>query len=214
MSYHMTGVFMRTGRATAAAVALLATLAACSSDEGSGIPEADGAPTASASATPTPTAPTTQPTADGDTPPSSGVVLGANPASGADEQAVVDAVLAYWNEVYRTYEQAEVDRTALAAVARGAAFQGPADYAALLQRRDVRQQGGAILGVQSVEVDGRSAEVVSCFRNEALNFDADGEPAAVLMPFFVVRNVVTQQGPDWRVSRSITISENQRCDFR
>lgn len=205
---------MRLVSALAACSLLGVTLVGCSSEDVSGIPEAGDGPTATTSSTPTPTAPTTAPTAGGDTPPDRGVVLGANPAAGADEQAVVEAVMAYWSEVYRTYERAELDRTALAAVARGAAFQGPADYVAQMRRRDVRMRGGAILGVVSVEVDGRSAEVVSCFRNESLNFDADGDPAGVLIPYFVVRNVLTQQGPDWRVSRSITVSENQRCDFR
>lgn len=211
--------FARATRAAAVGTLAAIVLAGCGgSDDESALAEADGTIPASASAsaspTPSPSSSVSSAATAGDEPPAEGVQLGRSPATSDEESAVVDVTLAYWQQVYAMYATADVDRDAFAAVARGPAYQGPLNYVAVLQRNDVRQKGGAIMGVEKLEVDGRTGEVVACFRNDAVNVDDRDRPAEPLMPFFVVRNIVQKQGPDWRVTRSITLSENARCEFR
>ncbi len=197
-----------------AVVGLLASLvlAGCSdADDDGGLAEAGPTVTASASPSPTPTAePTTEPEA-GTEPPAEGLVIGSINADGAEEQALADLTIDYWSMLYQMYAEAEVDRGAFSLLAKGRAYQDPVSYVDQLRSSDLRQQGGAVMHVEDVTVSGRSAEVVSCFWNQALNVNADGRPAESVLPFFQIRNVLTKQGPDWRVARSITISENQRC---
>lgn len=186
--------------------------------EGSTQPSAtvDSAATSSPAETaPTdPIGPASSPTGSPERPevPEEGVVVADVAADDAQEQAVADVAIAYWEAIFAMYAEAKVDRAAFARVAQGRAFDMPVGYVGELQRDGLRQRGGAVMTVLDVTMGRSSAEVRSCFVNQALNFTADGRPAEQPLPFFVVRNVLVPQGGGWRVSRSITVSENEVCD--
>lgn len=128
------------------------------------------------------------------------------------EQAAADVAITYWQAIFAMYTRAKVDRAAFARIAQGRAYDGPIDYVGLLQRNGWRQRGGAVMTVLDVTVGQDSAEVRSCFVNQASNFTRDGKPAEELVPFFVIRNVLVPRGDGWRVSRAITVSEYEVCD--
>lgn len=212
----MTGVLMRKRRVAALAAATLwavPVLAGCGSDSGpSGIADAADAPTTAATTAPASSTPT--PTADRDGgPPAEGVVPGRLVVDGPEEQAVADAVVAYWTEIYRMYSAAEVDRDAFAALATGRAYDGPVDYVAELASRRHRQSGGGIIAVNDVTIDGDTATTSSCLRNGAVNVDRSGAPVEQLVPFYVLREELVRQGPDWRVAVSFVEAESTRCEF-
>lgn len=183
-------------------------LAACVLSACGGATEPDGpAPTIGgdpASSTPseTPT-PTEAPTAAGD--PTEADSTGNDVyardivAETPDQQAVADAWVAYWAVRSASYGAAEVSPD-LGTVATGSAATEVIDYVAMLASKKWRTEGDLIIDVSSVEVDGDSAQLVSCMENGTVDRDAAGEPVEPLVPYYDTTATLVRSDDAWRVS--------------
>lgn len=195
-------------------LAVLACLAAfgCGGGEETAAPiTIDGESSATASASPEARAD------DGPVPrdPVDGKLLrGTSAAATPEEKAVADVWFAYWQELFRMYETTEVDRDELYSLASGTGASGPVDYVESMRKQKVHQSGGAIAAITDIKVTGRQAVVQSCFRNTALNVNDKDVPVEQLMPYFQMKEILRKEGPDWRVSRTITVAENKECTYR
>lgn len=221
---------------TLPAVLLLAVLplAGCSSD---GAP--DPAPSASSSesmteepsdpATPTPTptpdeSPTSTPSAspiDPDPTPrrlptnreeALGLhlaVLGTSVADTAEEEAVVDAWMTFWQGVADTYYLYRPSPK-FEQVARGAARRDILSYLATLKRDNERVMGWARENITEVTVDGSTARIVDCTKNFTFRVDAEGEPLTKPTRFYDTRGTLERSGDGWVVtsytSRDLKVS--------
>jgi hypothetical protein len=125
--------------------------------------------------------------------------------SGREQQAAVDAWLAYWQVRLDAFAVPEVDPTALGEVARGDAASQVVSYVDYLQRNDLRTEGDLRFDVDRVRVRGSQARLQTCVTNQSVDVGADGRPAEPLTPFYEFEGHLTRVSDDWAVTRVIDI---------
>ena len=170
---------------------------------------------ASAEAEEGPTAPET---ADGVRLPTSQVaaaslhkaVLGESSASTAEEKAVVDAWMTYWQGAADTYylykESADFKR-----VARGRARSDILEYAERLRSHKRRVVGWARDNVTAVKVEGDTATVRDCTKNFTFSVDEEGEPLTRPDPWYDVTGTLEKSQGAWTVTQQRTKVLKESC---
>ncbi|MCL8025208.1 hypothetical protein [Nocardioides bruguierae] len=132
----------------------------------------------------------------------------------AEQRAVLDVHLAYWDERLRSFRTQRVDQGRVHELATGAAAAFVVSYSRELARQGHDQMGGAILGVRRVSVTGDRARVLTCFRNSAVDVDArTRKPVEPAVAFAQTTDLLVREGPDWRVT-STTLTSNDPCEYR
>ena len=223
---------MRRHRSLPAVLLLsLTAVAGCSGGSPQGGPTAGGTTGASASPSPSPSAATPtatdQPSGSSSAPPSEATpstlpndrleaaslhtaVLGQNAASTAEERAVVDAWMSYWQGAADTYYSYKVTPE-FAKVARGKARSDILDYLADLKAKKQRVVGWARDNVTAVKVDGNTATVRDCTKNFTFSVDADGDPLTNPTPYYDVTGTLAKSQGQWTVVRQRSRELNASC---
>lgn len=137
-------------------------------------------------------------------------VLGRNAASTAEERAVVDAWMAYWQGVADTVYSYKVSQ-GFEQVARGKARSSILDYIARLRADKQRVVGWARDNVTSVSVDGDTASVRDCTQNFTFRVDVEGEPATNPTPYYDVTGTLQMSQGQWTVVRQRTRELDSSC---
>jgi hypothetical protein len=125
-------------------------------------------------------------------------VLGLNAAGTADERAVVEAWMRFWQSTADTYyfyrPTAEFDR-----VARGTARSGVLRYLAKVKAKKQRVVGWARDNVTAVRVDGSRATVRDCTKNFTFTVDNEAEPVTVPDAYYDVTGTLRRTADGWTV---------------
>ncbi len=137
-------------------------------------------------------------------------VLGRNAASTAEERAVVDAWMAYWQGAADTYYSYKVTPE-FEQVARGQARSSILGYLADLKAKKKRVVGWARDNVTSVSVDGGSATVHDCTENFTFSVDAEGEPLTKPPPYYDVTGTLQKSQGQWTVVRQRSRELKSSC---
>ncbi len=87
--------------------------------------------------------------------------------SDEEQQAVVDAWLAYWQVRMDAFAGPEVDPTALGAVAQGDAASQVVAYVDYLEQNELTTEGDLRFDVSKVRIRGSSARLESCVANQS-----------------------------------------------
>lgn len=202
-------------RTLAAALTLaagLSVLAACSEGEAAPPPTIGDDTSAAENPSPEPSATPSEAAEFDDV--GSDVLPGAIKVQGADQQAVVDAWLAYWTVRTDTFLDAQLDPAALGEVAQGDAADQVISYAAYLQQKGRTSEGDIRLSVSRVRIKGDRATLRSCGENQSTERRADGKPAEQLRPYYELRGaLVRQETGQWLVTEVDRIS-TAPCETR
>ncbi|MGA8210613.1 MAG: hypothetical protein WB441_04960 [Nocardioidaceae bacterium] len=206
-------------------------LAACSQDGGSATdrPSAGGSSstgsgpaTSTASPTGTPTASTSPTPTESSTPaprlPTDRIeaaslhlaVLGQNAATTPEEQAVVEAWMAFWQGAANSYYRAEPTADFLAA-AQGSARTQIVDNIEKLKRADRRVVGWARDNITAVSVDGDTATIRDCTKNFTFSVDAEAEPVTNPPPWYAVTGTLKRTVDGWVVVAQESTEPKQSC---
>jgi hypothetical protein len=193
-----------------AALVLAATLAAltgCSGDEAAPPPTIGDDTSESAAASPSESASESKGPTPGETFDDEGHVAmpGEVHASGDDQQAVVEAWLAYWQVRMDAFAEPEVDPTALGEVAQGDAASQVVAYVDYLEQNELTTEGDLRFDVSKVRVRGSSARLESCVTNQSVDRRANGRAAEPLTPFYEFAGHLTRVSDAWAVTRVIDI---------
>ncbi len=137
-------------------------------------------------------------------------VLGRNAASTAEERAVVDAWMSYWQGVADTVYSYKVTPE-FEQVARGQARSSILGYLADLKAKKKRVVGWARDNVTSVSVDGGSATVHDCTENFTFSVDAEGEPLTNPPPYYDVTGTLQKSQGQWTVVRQRSRELKSSC---
>ena len=203
-------------RTLAAALALaagLSVLSACSEGEAAPPPTIGDETSASQSPSPRPSASPSEAAAEFDDV-GSDVLPGAIKVRGDEQQAVVDAWLAYWAVRTDIFLDAELDPAALGEVAQGDAADQVISYAAYLQQKGRTSEGDIRLSVGNVRIKGDRATLRSCGENQSTERRADGKPAEQLRPYYELSGaLVRQETGQWLVTEVDRIS-TAPCETR
>ncbi|MCL3818738.1 hypothetical protein [Aeromicrobium wangtongii] len=194
------------------AVPILVLSACGGSDEPTTIKPVKTTSTPSAASTPTPTQTPTEVPLPTTTPEAAKVavaVLGSSVAKTADEKAVVDAWMTYWQAVSATYDKLEpapgLDQ------ARGKPLTDVLDYLDQLKTKNHRSVGWTRDHVLAVGVEGDSAVMRDCSENFTFEVDAAGKPAEEVTPFYSIVAQLTRKDGRWLVTGLTTERRRQDC---
>lgn len=157
----------------------------------------------STSAPPSPTA-----TSKGDKPVDDELHVVKDPATTPAQKAVVAVWTSYWTELLRMYATLDVNEDYLYSIATDQGASGPLDYVADMRSRHTHEAGGLVAGINTVKVTGRRAVVQTCFRTTAHEVDRKGRDVEHVLPFLSMKEVLTKEGPDWRVSHSYNLGDS------
>ena len=137
-------------------------------------------------------------------------VLGTSVARTAEEKAVVEAWMDFWQGAADTYylykPTAQFNR-----VARGEARAEVLTYTAKLKARKQRVVGWARDNVTSIEVDGNDATVRDCTKNFTFRVDVEAEPLTRPMPYYDVTGTLRKTDGRWTVVAQKTESLDKSC---
>lgn len=193
----------------AGALLVAAPLSACSSsDAGTAPPPSIGGSDTASSAAPSPSA-TPSPAGSFDDK-GHDVVPGRIRAGTPEQQAVVDAWLAYWRFRLAAYNAADVDVSQLGKVATGDAAGDITGYVRTLQSKGHHTVGDMRIGVSKVKVSHDRATLKSCIENRTTDRTRAGRPAEQLKPFYVVSGTAERASTTWRIA-SVTIDAQAPC---
>lgn len=134
-------------------------------------------------------------------------LLRENPAKTAEEETVIEVWYQFWDEVMRMYNEADPDPDRMYELSSGKAAEGPLDYANTLQDNKRHETGGLIAEVRTLKVSPKRAVVVSCMKNSSVMANKSGKRLEPLTPYYMFREILKKEGPDWRVHRTIVKSE-------
>ena len=137
-------------------------------------------------------------------------VLDRNAASTAEERAVVDAWMAYWQGAADTYYSYKVTPE-FEKVARGKARSSILGYLADLKAQKQRVVGWARDNVTSVTVHGGTATVHDCTENFTFSVDAEGEPLTKPPPYYDVTGTLQKSQGQWTVVRQHSRQLSRSC---
>jgi hypothetical protein len=137
-------------------------------------------------------------------------VLGKSAAGTAEERAVVDAWMSYWQAAADTF-YLEKETAAFRQVARGQARSSIVDYMKVQRADGLRVVGWALDNVTSVEVDGDTATVRDCTRNNTFSVDQEVEPMSVADPWYDVTGTLQKSQGAWTVTEQHTRSPKKSC---
>ena len=126
-------------------------------------------------------------------------------ASGAEQRAVVDAWLAYWQVRMDAFAVPEVDPTALGEVAQGDAASQVVGYVDYLEQNGLTTEGDLRFDVTRVRVRGSTARLETCVTNQSVDRRANGRAAEPLTPFYEFEGRLTRVSDAWAVTRVIDI---------
>jgi len=124
--------------------------------------------------------------------------LDRNAAGDAEEQAVVDAWMSYWQGTADTY-YLQRPTALFSAVARGEARSKVLDYMREKKAADERVMGYSIENVTSVQVDGTTATLRDCTKSFTFTVDRESEPLSRVMPFYDTTGMLEKTGGKWTV---------------
>jgi hypothetical protein len=137
-------------------------------------------------------------------------VLGRNTAETAEERAVVDAWMTYWQAAADTF-YLEKETATFRQVARGQARSSIVEYMKRKQAIGHRVVGWALDNVTSVEVDGDTATVRDCTRNNTFSVDQEVEPVSVADPWYDVTGTLQRSQGGWTVTEQKTKALKKSC---
>ncbi len=124
-------------------------------------------------------------------------------ATGGQEQAVVDAWIAYWQVRMDAFAVPEVDPAALGEVAQGDAASQVVGYVSYLEENKLRTEGDLRFDISRVSVKGPRAVVQACVTNQSVDVRRNGSPAEPLTPFYEFQGRLSRVSDTWIVSRVI-----------
>jgi hypothetical protein len=124
--------------------------------------------------------------------------LDRNAASNAEEQAVVDAWMSYWQGAADTY-YLQRPTELFSSVARGEARSKVVDYMQEKKADGERVMGYSIENVLSVQVDGTSATLRDCTKSFTFTVDRESEPLSRVMPFYDTTGMLEKTDGKWTV---------------
>ncbi len=167
-----------------------------STSPGAGDGSASTRPSGSPSASPTDTGPL--PTNRIEAASLHKAVLGRNAAETAEERAVVDAWMAFWQGAADTYYYYK-PVPGFDEVARGDARRQILESLAKTQREKRRVVGWARDNITSVTVDGDRATVRDCTENYTFSVDEEGEPKTRPTPWYDITGTLERTHGRWTV---------------
>jgi hypothetical protein len=137
-------------------------------------------------------------------------VLGLNAARTADERAVVEAWMSFWQSTADTYylyrPTAEFDR-----VARGTARSGVLRYMAAVRAKKERVVGWARDNVTAVRVTGSRATVRDCTKNFTFRVDNEAEPISRPDAYYDVTGSLRRTADGWTVVAQTSDARKTSC---
>lgn len=125
-------------------------------------------------------------------------VLVRNAARTTEQQAVVDAWMAFWQGAADTYYFYRPSKQ-FAAVASGPARSAVLKYMRGNQAKSQRVVGWARDNVLAVKVSGDSATIHDCTENYTFTVDEEGEPLTAPEPFYDTTGALQKVDGRWRV---------------
>ena len=137
-------------------------------------------------------------------------VLGGSTAETAEERAVVDAWMTYWQAAADTF-YLEKETPTFRQMARGQARSSIVDYMESRKTKGLRVVGWARDNVTSVEVDGDTATVRDCTRNNTFSVDQEVEPVSVADPWYDVIGTLQRSQGTWTVTKQTTKPRDESC---
>jgi hypothetical protein len=136
-------------------------------------------------------------------------VLGTSVAKTADEKAVVDAWITYWDAVSKTF--GELEPAPGLDSARGKPVTDTLDYLNELKTKKRRSVGWTRDNVMAISVKGDTALIRDCAENFNFEVDANDEPVEKLVPFYLIRGKLTRDGDRWIVTTAETTYLDKDC---
>jgi hypothetical protein len=124
--------------------------------------------------------------------------LGEDAARTAEEKAVVEAWMSYWQgaaDSYYLYRPTEL----FDSVARGTARRSVVDYLDVLKAKKQRVMGYSVENVTSVQVDGTAATVRDCTESFTFLVDRESEPMSRVKPFYDTTGTLEKTDGKWTV---------------
>jgi hypothetical protein len=124
--------------------------------------------------------------------------LGRNAAQTAEEKAVVQAWMSYWQGAADTY-YLQRPTELFDSVARGPARRTVVDYVDALRSDNERIMGWSVENISSVEVEGTSATVRDCTQSFTFRVDRESEPITRVTPFYNTTGTLRKAAGKWTV---------------
>jgi hypothetical protein len=131
-------------------------------------------------------------------------------AKSAQEKAVVNAWMSFWQGAADTYYLYKPTDQFLA-VARGKAKNDILDYTSDLKSQHHRVVGWSKDNVTDVTVDGNTATVEDCTENYTYTVDREIEPLTRPTPYYEVTGTFKKEGGSWTVTDQKSKERNKSC---
>jgi hypothetical protein len=131
-------------------------------------------------------------------------------ASTAEEKAVVNSWMHFWQAASDTYYYGQPAK-ALSVYSTGEARRGILDYLAQQKHDKERVVGWARDNVTSVKIDGERAVVRDCTRNFTYSTDLEGEPQSHPDKWYDATGVLQKQGGRWVVVSQKSPARKTSC---
>ncbi len=125
-------------------------------------------------------------------------VLGSSVARTAEEKAVVEAWMTYWQAVSDTY--ADLEPSPDLDVARGKPQKDVLDYLNELRTKKLRSVGWTRDHVTKVQIVDGSASIADCAENFSFNVDRSDQPVQEPTPFYDLVGSLEQHDGRWIVT--------------
>jgi hypothetical protein len=211
---------MRRSRAFPAVLLSLVVLAGCSNKSA-----ASDSATATPSASSSSASPTESPTDTPATPSSSATplpksqiraavlhtaALGRSSAASAEEKAVVQAWMGYWQAVTNAYFYKRAPRD-LARYAQGDALESVQSHVKALRQGKNRGVGWARDNVTHVKVTGSRATVRDCTENYTFNVDEEGASLTKPVPWYSLTGTLEKRAGRWVVTDYTSKNLHSSC---
>jgi hypothetical protein len=137
-------------------------------------------------------------------------LLGSSVADSAEEQAVVDAWLRFWQGAADSYFVGK-PQPALLQSSAGDAREQILTYLQRLDDQQHRVVGWARDNIQQVSVDGNTARVRDCTENFTFSVDRSGKPVTRPTPFYDVSGDLQQRDGRWVVVAQSSSNLKRSC---
>jgi hypothetical protein len=170
-------------------------------------------PSATASSTTAPSSPSpTTPSLPTTTPEAAKLatsVLGSNAAKTAEEKAVVDAYMTYYDAVSKTYSRLEPAPGLDAG--RGKALTKVLDYLDELKTKNHRSVGWSRDNILDVKIVGDSAALRDCAENFTFEVDQNDKPVEDVTPFYLILGQLKKVDGRWLVTSTTAQGSDSDC---
>lgn len=172
------------------------------------------APSTVASTTPTPTATSTptevpRPATTAQAAQLAESVLGTSVARTADEKAVVEAWMTYYDAVSKTYS--ELSPAPGLDSATGEPLKKVLTYLNTLKTKEHRSVGWSRDNILAVEVRGSSAALRDCAENFTFEVDSSGKPVEDVTPYYLIIGRLEKDGGRWVVTSTSSDGSDEDC---